>query len=87
MLPRWALGNFSSRFGYHSQEEVEMTIEKFKDDKIPVDAIILDLEDSIPYALKAEARQSLPNHIANLSEQHVDVVVRINYDMINAVED
>ncbi|WP_179004621.1 glycoside hydrolase family 31 protein [Winogradskyella forsetii] len=43
MLPRWALGNFSSRFGYHSQEEVEMTIEKFKDDKIPVDAIILDL--------------------------------------------
>ncbi|WP_178990665.1 TIM-barrel domain-containing protein [Winogradskyella schleiferi] len=43
MLPRWALGNFSSRFGYHSQEEVEMTIEKFKDEKIPVDAIILDL--------------------------------------------
>lgn len=43
MLPRWALGNFSSRFGYHSQEEVEMTIEKFKEEKIPVDAIILDL--------------------------------------------
>ena len=43
MLPRWALGNFSSRFGYHSQEEVEMTIAKFKEEKIPVDAIILDL--------------------------------------------
>ncbi|WP_225035208.1 TIM-barrel domain-containing protein [Winogradskyella sp. SM1960] len=43
MLPRWALGNFSSRFGYHSQEEVEMTIDKFKDEDIPVDAIILDL--------------------------------------------
>ncbi|REG89786.1 glycoside hydrolase family 31 protein [Winogradskyella sediminis] len=43
MLPRWALGNFSSRFGYHSQEEVEMTIAKFKDEEIPVDAIILDL--------------------------------------------
>lgn len=43
MLPRWALGNFSSRFGYHSQEEVEETITKFKDEKIPVDAIILDL--------------------------------------------
>lgn len=40
---RWALGNFSSRFGYHSQEEVEKTIKKFQDDKIPVDAIILDL--------------------------------------------
>lgn len=39
----WTLGNFSSRFGYHSQEEVEKTIKKFEDDKIPVDAIILDL--------------------------------------------
>jgi oligosaccharide 4-alpha-D-glucosyltransferase len=43
MLPRWALGNFSSRFGYHSQDEVEMTIDKFKEEEIPVDAIILDL--------------------------------------------
>ena len=41
--PRWAFGNFSSRFGYHSQDEVEKTIRKFEEDKIPVDAIILDL--------------------------------------------
>lgn len=41
--PRWAFGNFSSRFGYHTQEQVEKTIKKFQDDKIPVDAIILDL--------------------------------------------
>lgn len=43
MPPRWALGNFSSRFGYHSQEETEATIDAFKADSIPVDAIILDL--------------------------------------------
>ncbi|MGG8494909.1 TIM-barrel domain-containing protein [Tenacibaculum sp. TC6] len=43
MIPRWALGNFSSRFGYHSQKEVENTIQKFQDEQIPVDAIILDL--------------------------------------------
>jgi len=43
MLPRWALGNFSSRFGYHSQKETLATITKFKEEKIPVDAIILDL--------------------------------------------
>ncbi|MGV3695684.1 TIM-barrel domain-containing protein [Flavobacterium sp.] len=43
LLPRWALGNFSSRFGYHSQEEVENTIVKFEKNQIPVDAIILDL--------------------------------------------
>ncbi len=41
--PRWAFGNFSSRFGYHSQEEVEKTIHKFEESNIPVDAIILDL--------------------------------------------
>lgn len=41
--PRWVLGNFSSRFGYHSQKETEETIAKFKEEKIPVDAVILDL--------------------------------------------
>lgn len=41
--PRWAFGNFSSRFGYHSQKETENTIDKFIEDRIPVDAIILDL--------------------------------------------
>jgi oligosaccharide 4-alpha-D-glucosyltransferase len=43
LLPRWSFGNFASRFGYHSQDEVENTIKKFEDNKIPVDAIILDL--------------------------------------------
>jgi alpha-glucosidase (family GH31 glycosyl hydrolase) len=43
MLPRWALGNFSSRFGYHSQKETVETIDQFLKDSIPVDAIILDL--------------------------------------------
>ena len=43
MLPRWALGNFSSRFGYHSQKETLETTSIFRDDGIPVDAIILDL--------------------------------------------
>ncbi|TMM31511.1 DUF4968 domain-containing protein [Polaribacter aestuariivivens] len=41
--PRWTLGNFSSRFGYHSQQETENTIAKFKSAEIPVDAVILDL--------------------------------------------
>jgi oligosaccharide 4-alpha-D-glucosyltransferase len=43
LVPRWALGNFSSRFGYHTQDEVTKTIDKFIKDEIPVDAIILDL--------------------------------------------
>ncbi|GAA0872338.1 hypothetical protein GCM10009117_14850 [Gangjinia marincola] len=43
MPPRWALGNFASRFGYHSQQEVVETVKKFKNDSIPLDAIILDI--------------------------------------------
>ena len=43
MPPRWAFGNFSSRFGYHSQDEVLNTIGEFKKKDIPVDAVILDL--------------------------------------------
>ncbi|AXO81841.1 DUF5110 domain-containing protein [Olleya aquimaris] len=43
MPPRWALGNFSSRFGYHSQEEVTATVEKFREENIPLDAIIIDI--------------------------------------------
>ena len=41
--PRYALGNFSSRFGYHSQKEAEKTIAAFEKENIPVDAIIFDL--------------------------------------------
>jgi len=41
--PRWAFGNFSSRFGYHSQAETEATVERFFDYKIPLDAVIIDI--------------------------------------------
>lgn len=43
LLPRWSFGNFASRFGYKSQDEVESTIKKYEQNNIPVDAIILDL--------------------------------------------
>ncbi len=43
MPPRWALGNFSSRFGYHSQKEVAATVQKFRDEQIPLDAVIIDI--------------------------------------------
>ncbi len=39
----WTFGNFSSRFGYRSQQQVLNTINKFKTDSIPVDAVIIDI--------------------------------------------
>ena len=41
--PRWAFGNFASRFGYHSEKEARTTLDKYAEDGIPVDAIIFDL--------------------------------------------
>lgn len=41
--PRWAFGNFASRFGYHSEKETRNVLSVFKKEKIPVDAVVLDL--------------------------------------------
>ena len=41
--PRWALGNFASRFGYRTQQETQDTVQAFADADIPLDAVVLDL--------------------------------------------
>ncbi|MES2042084.1 MAG: TIM-barrel domain-containing protein [Pseudomonadota bacterium] len=41
--PRWTFGNFASRFGYHNEAEARSILDKFRAEKIPVDAIIFDL--------------------------------------------
>ena len=41
--PRWAFGNFASRFGYHSAKEAKGIVDQFLADQIPLDAIIFDL--------------------------------------------
>ncbi|MEM1002200.1 MAG: TIM-barrel domain-containing protein [Bacteroidota bacterium] len=43
MVPRWALGNFASRFGYHTQRQTERTVDMFVAQGFPLDAIVLDL--------------------------------------------
>jgi oligosaccharide 4-alpha-D-glucosyltransferase len=41
--PKWALGNFMSRFGYTSTQQVDSIYNAMKTAKIPMDAIIFDL--------------------------------------------
>jgi alpha-glucosidase (family GH31 glycosyl hydrolase) len=41
--PRWAFGNFASRFGYRTEAETRAVVDKFIAEKIPVDAVVLDL--------------------------------------------
>lgn len=41
--PRWAFGNFASRFGYKTERETRAVVERFAKEKIPLDAVVLDL--------------------------------------------
>jgi oligosaccharide 4-alpha-D-glucosyltransferase len=41
--PRWALGNFVSRFGYRSQAQTEDVIKRMQADSFPIDAVVIDI--------------------------------------------
>lgn len=41
--PRWALGNFASRFGYRTEKQTRDVVRRFRRADIPLDAIILDI--------------------------------------------
>lgn len=43
LIPRWALGNFASRFGYHSEQQARDVVQRYRDEHIPLDAIVFDL--------------------------------------------
>ncbi len=43
LLPKWAYGYIQSKFGYRDYQDAEQTIQRFRADSIPADAIILDL--------------------------------------------
>ena len=43
LVPRWLFGNFASRFGYKSQQEVADVVSAFNAQDIPLDAVVLDL--------------------------------------------
>ena len=83
MLPRWALGNFASRFGYKSQKETVETIQKFRDENMPVDAVILDLywfgkEVQRPMGNLNFEKDSFPNPqkmMRDLRRNHVETVL------------
>ena len=83
LLPRWAMGNFSSRFGYHSQEEVLETAQLFRDEQIPMDAIILDLfwfgkemkGNMGNFAFHADSFPRPEQMIEDLREDHVETIL------------
>lgn len=81
--PRWTLGNFASRFGYHSEAETRAVVDKFIEEKIPLDAVVLDLywfgkEVKGTMGNLAWDRESFPNPegmMADLAKKGVKTVV------------
>ncbi|WP_434730582.1 HpcH/HpaI aldolase/citrate lyase family protein [Rhizobium binae] len=51
------------------------------------DAVILDLEDSVPASVKDIAREKLQTSVARISGHGISVVVRVNRDLANCVAD
>jgi oligosaccharide 4-alpha-D-glucosyltransferase len=43
MPPKWAMGNFMSRFGYTSEKQTMDIAAKMRSEKVPFDAVIFDL--------------------------------------------
>ena len=41
--PRWAFGNFASRFGYRSEGELRDVVRRFRRQDIPLDAVVIDI--------------------------------------------
>jgi citrate lyase subunit beta/citryl-CoA lyase len=77
-LPNWRSALF-----------VPVNVEKFvlSAHKRGADAVILDLEDSVPVGEKAAARDLIPDAAAKVSQGGADVIVRINRPWRLAVRD
>ena len=83
MPPRWALGNFASRFGYRTETEVRDVVKKFKEADVPLDALVLDLywfgKDIKGHMGNLDwDKEAFPNPngmIADLQEQGVNTVL------------
>ena len=74
---------------WRSSLYVPVNVEKYvaKAHERGADAIILDLEDSIPVAEKAEARKLVPEAATRVAQNGTDVIVRINRPLELAVRD
>ena len=82
--PRWAMGNFMSRFGYSSEVHMKGILSAMQSENIPVDAVIFDLfwfGDSIKNTLgnlewMNKSKWPAPKKmISDLTKQHINTVL------------
>ena len=82
--PRWAMGNFMSRFGYSSEAHMKDVLSAMQSEHIPVDAVIFDLfwfGDSIKNTLgnlewMNKSKWPAPKKmITDLTKQHINSIL------------
>lgn len=81
--PRWTFGNFASRFGYHTQNQVEKTVALFQENKIPLDAVVIDIywfskgifNEMGDFEFERDSFPEPEKMIANLKEKGVKTIL------------
>ena len=76
--PLWALGHHQSRYGYKSEEEVRGVVGRLQQDKIPLDAIWLDIDyqaGNAPFTVDDKAFPTFAKMVADFKAKGVQTVV------------
>lgn len=76
--PIWALGYQQSRYSYYPQAQVEGIAARLRKDRIPADAIYLDIDYQLknrPFTVDPERFPDFKGMIKNLSAEHLHTVV------------
>lgn len=75
--PKWALGYHQSRYSYESADEVREVIRTFREKKIPLDAIYLDIHYMDGYRVFTFDKKRFPNPKKLIAEAKEESGVRI----------
>ncbi len=81
MPPRWSLGYQQSRWSYYPAREVRTLVQQFRERKIPLDVVHLDIHYMDGYRIFTWDKQNFPDPaglIHDLREQGVKTVVIID---------
>jgi alpha-glucosidase len=75
--PYWSLGFHMSRYGYLSEAEVRGVVRRFKENKIPLDAIWLDIDfqdQNAPFTVNRKAFPHFEKMVADFAAEGVRTV-------------
>jgi alpha-glucosidase len=75
--PLWALGHHQSRYGYKSEDEVRGVVARLQKDKIPLDAVWLDIDyqaDNTPFTVNAKTFPTFSKMLADFKASGVRTI-------------